>query len=167
VVEFFMSLSFGIFAALGAGFAPTPEEAARKMMSMAQLRRGEVLYDLGCGDGDLLTVAAVEFGARAVGVEIQDKLIKYARRRIRDMGLKDQIKLIKDNFFKVDIDEADVVALYLTPFILEKLKLKLETELKPGARIVVYKYPVEGWVPKEVHNAFEGKEDPKIFLYQH
>jgi len=161
-----MSDVFNTFAALEAGFAPTPEEVARKMMRIARLRRGEVFYDLGSGDGTLLIIAAKEFGARAVGVEIQSKLFAHSWRRVRDQGLKDKVEVIKGDFFKVNVGDADVLALYLTPWALIKLRLKLERELRRGARTVVYKYPVEGWKPKEIHNAVEGKEEPKIFLYE-
>jgi len=160
-----MPVVFNLFAALEAGFAPTPEEAARKMMQIARLRRGEVFYDLGSGDGTLLIIAAKEFGARAVGVEIQNKLVAYSRRRVRNLGLKDKIEVIKGDFFKVNVSGADVLALYLTPWALDKLKFKLEKELRQGVRTVVYKYPMDGWKPKEIHNAVEGKEESKIFFY--
>jgi ubiquinone/menaquinone biosynthesis C-methylase UbiE len=161
-----MSVGFNLFAALETGFAPTPEEVARSMMQVARLQRGEIFYDLGSGDGALLIMAAKEFGARAVGVEIQKKMVAYSVRRIRSLGLESVIKVVRGDFFEADIIDADVLALYMIPEALRRLRSKLERELKRGARVVVYKYPVEGWKPKEIHDAVSEREEAKIFLYE-
>ncbi len=161
-----MSTIFNIFVSLEAGFAPTPEEVARRMMGVANLHRGEVFYDLGSGDGTLLIIAAEEFGAHAIGVEIQRKLVTQSRSRIRNLGLENMIKVIEGDLFKVELSNADVVALYLTPWALKGLRPKLEKELKHGVRVVVYKYPVEGWKPKGTYDAMDGIELNKIFLYE-
>lgn len=161
-----MSDNFDVFAALEAGFAPTPEEVGRRMMKLAGLKSGELLYDLGSGDGTLLIIAAQEFGAHAIGVEIQRKLAIQSRSRIRDLGLEGLIKVVKGDLFKVDLGDADVVALYLTPWALRGLRLKLEKELKRGARVVVYKYPVDGWKPKKTLDVADGGGENKILLYE-
>ncbi|MFH0896680.1 MAG: methyltransferase domain-containing protein [Candidatus Bathyarchaeota archaeon] len=160
-----MCSNFDVFVALEAGFAPTPEEVGRRMMKSANLCKGKVLYDLGSGDGTLLIIAAEEFEARAVGVEIQGMLVTQSRNRIRNLGLKSKIKVVKGDFFKVDLGDADVVALYLTPWALKALRSKLENELKRGARVVVYKYAIEGWKPKKTVDAEDGSGENKIFLY--
>lgn len=161
-----MPISFGIFAALEAGFAPTPEEVARRMMEAADLHREEMFYDLGSGDGTLLITAAKEFGAHAVGFELQNKMVTYSRRRIRSLGLQGLIKVVRRNLFEANVGDADVVALYLSPSVLRQLRSKLEKELKPRTRVVTYKYPVEGWNPKETLNAPDSRGDAKIFLYK-
>lgn len=136
------------------------------MMEITHLKRGEVFYDLGSGDGTLLIIAAKEFDAHAVGVEIQEKLVKDSLRRIRSLSLGNMIKVVKGDYFKAVVRDADVLTLYLIPEALKRLKLKLERELKKGARIVVYKYPIEGWTPKEVHNTDNESGEAKIFLYE-
>jgi tRNA A58 N-methylase Trm61 len=160
---------FALFVAgnvLEAGFAPTPQEVARRMMRAAGLRRGDVFYDLGSGDGVLLVIAAREFGARAVGVEIQGKLVEDSWRKAQDLGLRDEVDVIRGDFLCVDIGRADVLGLYLTPRVLDWLRPKLDKELRRGARTVSYRYPVEGWSPREVCGAFERREEPRIFLYE-
>ena len=82
-----MAAEFNVFAALEAGFAPTPDAVARRMLRIARLRDGDAFYDLGSGDGAVLIMAATEFGARAVGVEIQRKLVTYSRRRIQALAM--------------------------------------------------------------------------------
>ncbi|MDQ1279737.1 MAG: hypothetical protein QG670_999 [Thermoproteota archaeon] len=161
-----MSTGFELFMALESGFSPTPEEVARKMMEVAHLKRGEVFYDLGSGDGTLLIIAAKEFGACAIGIEIQEKLVKDSRKRIRSLNLGKMIRVVKGDYFKADIRDANVLTLYLIPEALERLKLKLTKELRKGARIVVYKYPMEGWTPKEVHETNAENAKAKVFLYQ-
>ena len=161
-----MSEGYEVFMVLEAGFAQTPDEVARKMMQIARLQSGEVLYDLGSGDGTLLILAATEFGARAVGVEIQKKFVAYTREKVRDLGLENQITVINEDFFNVNISDANVLVLYLTPRVLERLKLKLEKELSHGTRIVVYRYPIEGLIPKKVYDIIKEKQKTQIFLYE-
>lgn len=161
-----MAAEFNVFAALEAGFAPTPDAVARRMLRIARLRDGDAFYDLGSGDGAVLIMAATEFGARAVGVEIQRKLVTYSRRRIQALGLTDAIEVIHGDFFAVDVHDADVVALYLAPRAMGKVRVKLEREARHGARIVVFRYPVTGWTPTEVHAAADGENASTLFLYE-
>lgn len=160
-----MSVDFEIFMALEAGFAPTSERVAHMMMEIANLRREELFYDLGSGEGTLLIMAAKDFGARAIGIELQRKLVVRSRSRIRNLGLEDKIEVVRGDFFKIDVNKADVIALYLTPWALRKLRSKLDRELKPGARVVSYKYPVEDWKPKRIFKATDQNGKTKIFLY--
>lgn len=160
-----MVVGFNVFVALEAGFAQTPDTVARQMLRIARLRRGDVFYDLGCGDGALLIMAAEEFGARAVGVEIQPKLVAYARQRIRDRGLTDDVEVIEGDLFRVSVHEADVVALYLAPWAMAKVRVKLEREARTGATIVAYKYLVDGWTPTDVHDAADGTDGAKLYRY--
>ena len=161
-----MSNFFNLFVELEAGFAPTPEVVARRMMEIARLQRGEIFYDLGSGDGALLIMAAKEFGARAIGVELQRKFVECSRRRIRSLGLGSMVKVVQGDLFRADISGADVLALYLMPKALSKLRPKLERELKRGTRVAVYKYPMEGWKPAETHSITDENGETKIFLYE-
>lgn len=139
-----------------APFVQTPVEVAKKMLDISQIRSGEILYDLGCGDGRLIILAAKELGARATGVELREDLIERARTEIKRLNLEGKVNVIQGNFFDVPISDADVVTLYLTSSANERLRPKLEAELKPGARVISHDFKVPGWKPSAVYNELLG-----------
>jgi len=148
---------------LAAPYAPTPEDTVSKALRLASLKKGELLYDLGCGDGRVLIAAARDFGARAVGFEIQHELVEEARVKIHGAGLDDVAHVLERDFFNEDLSEADVVFLYLTPSVTKALAEKLCRELKAGSRIVAYRYPIREWTP----HAFDlDSSDHGLFLYR-
>lgn len=116
-----------------------------EMLKMAGLKQGEILYDLGCGDGRILITAARDFGAYAVGVELDEGRAKEAREKVSNLGLEDKVKVIHGNILDLDISPADVVTLYLTTSANEKLRPKMERELKPGTRVVSHDFTIPGW----------------------
>ena len=139
-----------------APFVQTPLEVAKKMLDISKIKSGEVLYDLGCGDGRLIILAAKEIGAKATGIELREDLIERARTEIKRLNLEGKVNVIQANFFDVPISDADVVTLYLTSSANERLRPKLEAELKPGARIVSHDFKVPGWKPSAVYNELLG-----------
>lgn len=139
-----------------APFVQTPLEVAKKMLDLSKIRSGEVLYDLGCGDGRLIILAAKEAGARATGVELREDLIERARTEIKRLNLEGRVNVIQGNFFDIPISDADVVTLYLTSSANERLRPKLEAELKQGARVVSHDFKVPGWKPSAVYNELLG-----------
>ena len=139
-----------------APFVQTPVEVAKKMLEISQIKSGEVLYDLGCGDGRLIILAAKDVGAKATGIELREDLIDRARTEIKRLNLEDRVKVIEGNFFDVPISDADVVTLYLTSSANERLRPKLEAELKPGARVISHDFKVPGWKPSAVYNELLG-----------
>ncbi len=146
-------------------FVPTPVEVIREMLKLANLKPGELLVDLGCGDGRVLVVAAKEFGARAVGIEIRSDLAsKAAHNAIRE-GVRDRVLVINGNFFELRIPPADVIFMYLLTSVNERLRPKLEKEAKPGARIVSHDFEIVGWKPKLVENFQDGGRSHKLYLY--
>jgi len=140
------------------------------MLILAQLKPGEVFFDLGAGDGRTVIMAAKEFGARAVGVELREDLAKRALSSVYEEGLQDRVTIVNGDMFNVDLSQADVVFLYLTTSANEKIKPKLETELKPGARVVSHDYEIVGWKPVKVENFCEnpklGYPSHTIYLYK-
>jgi tRNA A58 N-methylase Trm61 len=140
------------------------------MLELAELRSGEVLFDLGAGDGRTVIMAAKTFGARAVGVEMREDLAKKALSTINENGLADRVTLVNGDMFKVDLSAADVVFLYLTTSANEKIRPKLETELKNGVRVVSHDYEIVGWKPEKVENFCENPEagypSHTIYLYK-
>jgi cyclopropane fatty-acyl-phospholipid synthase-like methyltransferase len=139
-----------------APFVQTPLEVAKKMLDLSQIRRDEVLYDLGCGDGRLIILAAKEAGAKATGIELREDLIERARTEIKRLNLEGRVNVIQGNFFDVVISDADVITLYLTSSANERLRPKLEAELKRGARVVSHDFKVPGWKPSAVYNELLG-----------
>lgn len=140
------------------------------MLILADLRAGEVFFDLGAGDGRTVVMAAKEYGARAVGVELREDLAKKALSTIYEQSLQDRITIVNGDMFNVDLTSADVVFLYLTTSANEKVKPKLENELKRGARIISHDYEIVGWKPVKVINFCEnqtlGFPSHTIYLYK-
>jgi len=134
------------------------------MLSLAEIKPGEILYDLGCGDGRVVIMAAQDFGARGVGVEMREDLAKQALGKVSELGLEDRVKIVHGDMFKVDLSQADVVTLYLTTSANDKVKPKLETELKPGTRVVSHDYEILGWRPIKIDNFCE---NPKLGYPSH
>jgi SAM-dependent methyltransferase len=149
-----------------APFVPTPEPVVDRMLTSAELKPGEILYDLGCGDGRILFEAAQKFGAHAVGVELSAKLVKGVNEKVRSLGLQDQIKVIQGNFLNVDLRAADVVTLYLLRLANEKLKPNLKKQLKAGARVVSHDYEIMGWKPDRVDRVVVYQRAHTIYVYR-
>jgi predicted RNA methylase len=139
------------------------------MLTMAGLKSREVFFDLGAGDGRTVIMAAKDFGARAVGVELREDLVKKALGTVYEEGLQDRITIVNGDMFNVDLTSADVIFLYLTTSANEKVKPKLEAELKHGVRIVSHDYEIVGWKPVKVENFCEnqmlGYPSHTIYLY--
>jgi predicted RNA methylase len=140
------------------------------MLALAELRAGEVFFDLGAGDGRTVIMAVKDFGARAVGVELREDLVKKALSTIYEQSLQDRITMVNGDMFNVDLTSADVIFLYLTTSANEKIKPKLETELKRGVRVVSHDYEIVGWNPAKVINFCEnqslGFPSHTIYLYK-
>jgi len=153
-----------------APFVASPTPVVRQMLILAELKPGETLFDLGSGDGRAVIMAAKDFGARSVGVELREDLVKRALSNIHELGLETKAHILQNDIFKVDLSEADVVFLYLTTSANEKVKPKLETELKPGVRIVSHDYEVLGWKPSKIDNFCEnprlGYPSHTLYVYK-
>jgi cyclopropane fatty-acyl-phospholipid synthase-like methyltransferase len=120
----------------------TNKKTALAICRLAKVKKGDLIYDLGSGDGTALITAAKKFGANGVGIEIDPLRYWISKIRIQRNELSKRIKVIKQNFFKQDIKAADVVFVYLVPKALEKLLPKFKKELKKGTRIVSYVYEI-------------------------
>jgi tRNA A58 N-methylase Trm61 len=134
------------------------------MLILAELKPGDILYDLGSGDGRAVIMAAQDFGAISVGVELRDDLAKRALDNIHKLDLKEKTQIIQKDIFTVDLSSANVVFLYLTTSANERIKPKLEAELMPGTRIVSHDYEILGWKAKKVENFCE---NPKLGYPSH
>jgi len=125
---------------------------------------------LGSGDGRAVIMAAKEFSARAVGVELREDLAKRALGSVYEQNLQDRITIVNGDMFGVDLSSADVIFLYLTTSANEKVRAKLDSELKRGVRVVSHDYEIVGWKPVKVENFCEnqtlGYPSHTIYLYR-
>jgi SAM-dependent methyltransferase len=128
-------------------FVPTPEEVVEAMLQLAEVDKNDVVYDLGSGDGRIPITAARRFGARAVGIDLDPKLVAQARRSAQEAGVGDRVRFIEGDIFEADISAATVVTLYLLTSINERLRPKLLKELRPGTRIVSHQFRMGDWAP--------------------
>jgi 2-polyprenyl-3-methyl-5-hydroxy-6-metoxy-1,4-benzoquinol methylase len=131
-------------------FVPTPQEVVDEMLRMANVKKGDVLYDLGSGDGRIPITAARKYGVRGVGIDIDPERIREANENAKRNGVTDLVKFRNEDLFKADFREATVVTLYLLPDLNEKLRPKLWAELKPGTRIVSHQFEMGKWKPEKV-----------------
>jgi len=163
----FLFLMLGTFVLGGisaAPWVPLWRSDIRRMMKIAEVKPGEIVYDLGAGDGRIIIIAAAEFKAKATGFEIATLPYLLGYTKIILKGLRGKAKLKYANFFSQDLSKADVICMFLTPQAMKKLKPKLEKEIKPGCRIVSYAFSLPDWPPKVVDKPNSKKAS--IYLYQ-
>ena len=122
------------------------------MLTLAKVGPRDVVYDLGCGDGRIVIMAAQKFGARGVGIDIDSKLIKEAETQARAAGVAGQVRFAVQDAMTVDVSDATVVTLYLLSASNVKLRPILTSQLRPGARIVAHNFGMGDWEPDLVDN---------------
>jgi hypothetical protein len=144
-----------------APFVPTPQPVVEAMLRLAGVTARDVVYDLGSGDGRVVITAARQFGARAVGVELDSHLVIQSEEAARQAGVERQVKFLEEDLFAVDLAPATVITMYLWPAMYERLLPRL-SRLEPGTRIVVYRWGFADWTPDERGRA--GEES--FFLYR-
>lgn len=148
-------------------FAPTPWAIARSMLDLAEPQPSDVVYDLGSGDGRIPIMAAQEFGCRAVGIELDDKLCRHSEQKANEYGLSHRVEFRREDFFKAAIQDATVVTMYLLSQVNGHLGPRLASQLPVGARVVSLDYPIPGWIAaREIAAQSEGNVDYRIFLYR-
>jgi 2-polyprenyl-3-methyl-5-hydroxy-6-metoxy-1,4-benzoquinol methylase len=129
-------------------YVPTPPEVVDKMLRMAGVKEGDVLYDLGSGDGRIVITAAKQHKVRGVGIDIDPQRIREAEENARAAGVTDLVRFSNEDLFQANISEATVVTLYLLESLNEKLRPKLLRDLKPGTRIVSHAFRMGDWEPE-------------------
>ena len=136
-------------------FVPTPPEVVDAMLAMAGVRDGDVLYDLGSGDGRIPIAAAQKFDVKAVGIDIDPQRIAEANANAEEAGVTDKVTFLNEDLFEADFSDATVITLYLLPTLNEKLMPRLK-QLKPGTRIVSHAFLMGDWAP-EKHEDINGR----------
>jgi precorrin-6B methylase 2 len=143
-------------------FVPTTDEAVQAMLKLADVKKTDVVYDLGCGDGRIVIAAAKDFGARAVGIDINPQRIAESKENARKAGVEQQVRFEENDLFDADIHEATVVTLFLLPTVNLKLRPKLLKDLKPGTRVVSNTFDMGDW--KAVKEVTVGTSEETAFL---
>ena len=157
VIAFLIWIAWSLV--VGAPWVPTSKSKVRAMLEYANVGEKDTLYDLGSGDGRILIMAAKDFGAKAIGIEADPIRSMWSKLMIRRHNLKDQVQVLRGNFFNFDIGDASVVTLYLGVGANNKLREKLAKELKPGTRIVSHHFVLKEWTPAETD------EKADLYLY--
>lgn len=149
-----------------APYVNSPGPIVDRMLELAHLKPGETLFDLGSGDGRVVIAAASKFGAKAVGVELSESLVRKSQQRIKEEGLEEKVSVVHANMLDADISKADVVVIYLLRDSNDLIRPKLEASLRPGTRVVSHDYEIRGWKPIAVEEADAHKRAHKIYLYE-
>ncbi len=149
-----------------APYIPSPQVVVEHMLEAAHIKPGEIVYDLGSGDGRIVITAAQKFKANSVGVEISDVLCRSTLKKVTALGLGAQVKIVNANALKVDLSAADVVTLYLLTSSNARLKPNLEKYLKPGARVVSLNFGIPGWKPASVETVHADRQTHTIYVYE-
>jgi tRNA G37 N-methylase Trm5 len=148
---------------------PTPQNVVDKMLEMAEVKKEDVVYDLGCGDARILVTAAKKYGAKGFGWDINPVRVKESLENVKNNKVEDLVTVKKGDIFALDLKDANVVTLYLLPDLNVRLMPQLE-KLKPGSRIVSHDFDMKGAKPKKVvtlkaknHMGIEGEH--KVYLW--
>ena len=131
-------------------FVPTPQTAVEKMLELAEVKKGDVVYDLGCGDGRIVVTAAKKYGAKGIGIDIDPERIAESKENVRTNGVEKLVTIKNSDIFEEDFRDATVITLYLLPSLNVKLIPQFD-KLKPGTRIVSYQFNMDGVKPKETY----------------
>lgn len=133
-------------------YVPTPQDVVTRMLKLAQVGPNDVVYDLGAGDGRIAITAAQQFGARAVGIDLDPVRIEEAKANAQRAGVSDRVQFIEQDLFTANISEATVVTLFLRPSLNVRLRPKLWRELQPGTRVVAHLYDMGDWKPDKIEH---------------
>jgi precorrin-6B methylase 2 len=126
-------------------FITTPEEVVERMLELAGTRADDLVVDLGSGDGRIVIIAARKFGARGLGIELDQRLVEKSRDNARAAGVADRVSFVQGDVLTADISKASVVTVYLLPGLLGQLQQRFTGELRPGTRIVSHAFGMTGW----------------------
>jgi SAM-dependent methyltransferase len=130
-------------------YVPTPQPVVEAMLKLGEVKKGDVLYDLGSGDGRIVITAVKMFGVKGTGIDINPERIEEAQANAKNEGVQDKVRFLNQDLFEANFSDATVVTLYLLPSINLKLRPKLWKDLKPGTRIVSHSFDMGDWEPEK------------------
>jgi predicted RNA methylase len=139
-------------------YVPTPHKVVERMLELAEVKKGDVVYDLGCGDGRIVVAAAKKYGVKAVGFDIDPQRVKEANANVKAAGVEHLVTIKQADIFTLDLSEASVITLYLLPDLNVKLMPQL-SKMKPGSRIVSHDFDMRGAKPVKVETITTKEDD--------
>ena len=145
-------------------FVPTPQDVVDKMLELAKVKKTDVLYDLGCGDGRIVVTAAKKFGCKAAGFDVDPQRIKESLENVEKNKVQKLVRIEQKDIFKLDLSKANVITLYLLPSLNVKLIPQLQ-KLKPGSRIVSHDFNMKGVKPDKVVKLKSKKDNRSHTVY--
>lgn len=145
-------------------FVPTPNDVVAKMLELAKVKKGDVVYDLGCGDGRIVVTAARRYGAKGVGFDIDPKRIAESLANVKKNKVDELVSIKNENIFEVDLSQASVITLYLLPSMNLKLVPQFE-KMKPGSRIVAHAYGMKGIKPDKTMTLTSKEDNAEHTVY--
>jgi SAM-dependent methyltransferase len=146
-------------------YIPTPSEIISSALSLAKIVKGDVIYDLGCGDGRVAIAAAKTWGIRAVGIDIDPNRIQEAKQNAEAAGVERLVEFRLQNLFECDFSDASIIFIYLLPHLNLRLKPKLFHQLKPGTRIISRDFDMGDWQPDQLITVREIEEESTIYYW--
>lgn len=164
ILIFGLFTSFAVALFAGSPFVPTPIKAVKDILKKAEIKKGDVLYDIGAGDGRFLNYAEKLYKAKAIGFEIDPFVFLLAKFRKIFFGWKG--KIIRGNFTNYSIKDADVVICYMMPESLKKYQKKFDEELKKGCKVISYSFHIGSWKPYKIIPLNKNTKTKKIFIYK-
>jgi hypothetical protein len=147
-----------------APYVSTPQEAVDKMLEMAKVTKDDLVYDLGCGDGRIVVTAAKRYGCRAVGYDLSPRRVRESRENVKKNNVGHLVQIEQKDIFTLDLSKADVITLFLLPSLNLKLIPQLD-KLKPGSRIVAYRFGMRGVMPDQTVNITSAKDKNQYTIY--
>ncbi|MBD1822485.1 class I SAM-dependent methyltransferase [Cyanobacteria bacterium FACHB-DQ100] len=145
-------------------FIPTPQSAIETLLETLQVNRSDVIYDLGCGDGQVLITAALKYGARGVGIDIDPARIEAAQMKAEQAGISDRLTFREQDLFESRFEDASIVVLYLLPHLNLRLRPALLEQLRPGTRIASIDFDMGDWQPEKVIK-LEIEEETTLYFW--
>lgn len=138
-------------------YVPTPGIVVKEMLKLAEIKKGDVVYDLGCGDGRIVITAAKKYGVKGMGIDLDPERVEESKANVKKHKVEKLVTIKQGDVLKTDVSKASVVMLYLLPSLNLKLRPILQKQLKPGSRIVSHGFDMGDWEPeKEVTVKHEG-----------
>jgi SAM-dependent methyltransferase len=160
-------LDWQLYKGYDVPFVPTPPEVVDEMLRLAGVKAGDILYDLGCGDGRIVIAAAKRYGVKAIGIDIDPVRIKESEDNAAKAGLAGKVRFVQKDLFESDFKDATVVTMYLLTSVNLRLRPKLLAELKPGTRLVSHSFEMGEWVPDAtslVKTSFNDERDVHFWI---
>jgi SAM-dependent methyltransferase len=147
-------------------YVPTPQEVVDRMLELAQVKKGDVVYDLGSGDGRIVVTAAKKYGVRAIGFEIDPERIKESTENIKKAGVGHLVEIRQQDIRTVDLSPASVLTMYLLPEVNLLIRPNISKQMKPGSRVVSHDFDMGDWKPLKQENMKDSSNwDHTLYLW--